>query len=65
MTWTQMNIVLKLIRKYGKRIVRVDGKAWNSIVSVTYTMGQDDKAATKTRTFTLDEQGELKEVEVG
>ena len=71
MNFTQMNIILKLIRKYGKRIVKVsDVPLWGNPcdpdkVAVTYTMGQDDKATTKTRTFTLDEQGELKEVEVG
>lgn len=64
MNWTQMNIILKLIRKYGKRILFVDGPI-SDRVTVMYTMGQDDKATAKTRTFTLDEQGELKEVEVG
>ncbi len=68
MNWTQVNILLKIQRKYGKRIVSVsDVPLWGNPcdpdkVAVTYTMGQDDKATTKTRIFTLDEQGELKEI---
>ena len=63
MNWQELNIALKLQRKYSKRIRALAPSGANGDqVSVVYVSGDDNKSELKTRTYTLDEQGELKEV---